>query len=161
MDRREMEVNQCRLCCRYHPLRFCHAFRAMTPDERYESARIQKYCVNCLATSHTTGACSSADSCHRCGMAYHTMLHRPTASPPERHRQATYTSPPRTIHTRQPCGQITSKSGPRWPPPSSTAHSGLIRPGQGDAREVAGVAARCTGAGGPACRGHERQFNRI
>ncbi|XP_036340378.1 uncharacterized protein LOC118749688 [Rhagoletis pomonella] len=100
MDRRVMEVNQCRLCCRYHPLRFCHAFRAMTPDERYESARIHKYCINCLATSHTTGACSSADSCHRCGMAHHTMLHRPTASPPERQRHAkSRTQVPRGLPT--------------------------------------------------------------
>ncbi|XP_017484622.1 PREDICTED: uncharacterized protein LOC108373271 [Rhagoletis zephyria] len=59
----------------------------MTSDERYESARIHQYCINCLATSHSTGACNSADSCHRCGKAHHTLLHRSTTSPPERNRR--------------------------------------------------------------------------
>ncbi|XP_036342257.1 uncharacterized protein LOC118751533 [Rhagoletis pomonella] len=87
MSKNTMELSQCRLCCRHHPLRFCRAFQAMTPDERYESARIHKYCVNCLATSHSTGSCSSAVSCHRCGKAHHTMLHRPPSSPSESTRR--------------------------------------------------------------------------
>lgn len=48
----------------------------MTPDERYDSARAHRYCVNCLATSHRTGDCDSPDSCRRCGLAHHTLLHR-------------------------------------------------------------------------------------
>ncbi|XP_017465168.1 PREDICTED: uncharacterized protein LOC108358386 [Rhagoletis zephyria] len=67
---------KCRLCGRLHPLRLCTAFRAMDAHDRYECARLHKYCVNCLATSHSTGACDSEDSCHRCGLGHHTLLHR-------------------------------------------------------------------------------------
>ncbi|CAD7001309.1 unnamed protein product [Ceratitis capitata] len=56
----------------------------MTPDERYESAKAHRYCINCLATSHTTGACDSPDSCRQCGLAHHTLLHRPSHELAER-----------------------------------------------------------------------------
>ncbi|XP_036344573.1 uncharacterized protein LOC118753807 [Rhagoletis pomonella] len=59
----------------------------MTPDERYESAKVHRYCINYLATSHVTGACGSHDNCHRCGKAHHTMLHRSVSPPPERRRR--------------------------------------------------------------------------
>ncbi|XP_020714211.1 uncharacterized protein LOC110118017 [Ceratitis capitata] len=65
-----------RLCCRTHSMRFCRAFIAMTPEERYESAKAHRYCLHGLATFHTTGACDSPDSCRRCGLGHHTMLHR-------------------------------------------------------------------------------------
>lgn len=91
-------------------LRFCHAFKAMTPDERYESARVHRYCVNCLATSHKTGACDSADSCHRCGKAHHTLLHRSTSPPPERRRH----EPPPVVSRRRPThgSRVAKKSVP-------------------------------------------------
>ncbi|XP_017467024.1 PREDICTED: uncharacterized protein LOC108359610 [Rhagoletis zephyria] len=82
-----IELNKRRLCCRVHSSRYCHAFKAMTPAERYESARVHKYCVNCLATSHVTGACHSPASCHRCGKAHHTLLHRASFSSPGRSRR--------------------------------------------------------------------------
>ncbi|XP_067614499.1 uncharacterized protein [Eurosta solidaginis] len=83
----------CRLCCQRHSLRYCHAFMAMTPDERYESVRAHKYCINCLATSHVTGACSSPDSCRRCGLAHHTLLHRER---PKEERRKRFNNKPQT-----------------------------------------------------------------
>ncbi|XP_020715914.1 uncharacterized protein LOC110118490 [Ceratitis capitata] len=73
---KSQNFGKCRLCCSTHSLRFCRAFIAMTPEERYESAKAHRYCLNCLATSHTTGACDNPDSCRCCGLVHHTMLHR-------------------------------------------------------------------------------------
>ncbi|XP_017466322.1 PREDICTED: uncharacterized protein LOC108359135 [Rhagoletis zephyria] len=67
------EFGKCRLCCRPLSLRYCRAFLAMTPDERYESARVHRYCINCLATSHVTGACDSPSSCHLFNQAWETL----------------------------------------------------------------------------------------
>ncbi|XP_036325695.1 uncharacterized protein LOC118738812 [Rhagoletis pomonella] len=93
-----MELSKCRLCCRPHSLRYCKAFLAMTPAERHESARVHKYCVNCLATSHVTGACDSPASCHQCGRAHHTLLHRTLAkSSTIRRRERTRYASRRTI----------------------------------------------------------------
>ncbi|XP_067646786.1 uncharacterized protein [Eurosta solidaginis] len=94
---RIMERGKCRLCCRPHSLRHCHAFLAMTPAERYESARVHRYCINCLATSHTTGTCTSTGSCRHCGRAHHTLLHRPNIATATRNRRPT---PPPTRHRR-------------------------------------------------------------
>ncbi|XP_067625198.1 zinc finger protein 208-like [Eurosta solidaginis] len=76
----------CRLCCQKHFLRYCNVFMAMTPEERYESVRAHKYCINCLATSHVTGACDSLDRCRKCGLAHHTLLHRQQDKPPKKQK---------------------------------------------------------------------------
>uniref|UniRef100_A0A1I8NK51 Uncharacterized protein n=1 Tax=Musca domestica TaxID=7370 RepID=A0A1I8NK51_MUSDO len=34
-----------------------------------------KYCLNCLAKSHTVRDCHSKDVCRKCGYQHHTMLH--------------------------------------------------------------------------------------
>ncbi|XP_023159171.1 uncharacterized protein LOC105664530 isoform X2 [Ceratitis capitata] len=52
--------DKCRLCCRTHSLPRCHAFLAMTPDERYVSAKVHKYCIKCLANSYATGSSKRA-----------------------------------------------------------------------------------------------------
>ncbi|XP_036346515.1 uncharacterized protein LOC118755808 [Rhagoletis pomonella] len=121
------EFSKCRLCCRTHSLRYCRAFLAMTPDERYESARVHRYCINCLATSHVTGACDSSGSCHRCGLAHHTLLHRSASTPTERtqkterksndkrkpNRQRTQTSREQgnaTQSARRPTGRAVKKA---------------------------------------------------
>ncbi|XP_036328705.1 uncharacterized protein LOC118741024 [Rhagoletis pomonella] len=111
-----MEPNKCRLCCRPNSLCYCKAFRAMTPEDRHESARAHKYCVNCLATSHATGACDSPASCHRCGRAHHTLLHRSTSSSPgKRHKRSTQN------------GRIANRRTIRKPPRSLQSHSAARR----------------------------------
>ncbi|XP_036322225.1 uncharacterized protein LOC118736242 [Rhagoletis pomonella] len=72
--RKKPEPQKCRLCGQRHVLRQCRAFLAMKPEERYECARTHRYCINCLAVSHTTGACDSASSCRQCSLGHHTLL---------------------------------------------------------------------------------------
>ncbi|XP_017470428.1 PREDICTED: uncharacterized protein LOC108362088 [Rhagoletis zephyria] len=74
------DVYQCQLCCRFHALQTCACFREMSVADRIEAVRVHKYCMNCLARSHKTGACPSRNSCRICKLGHHTLLHRPTAN---------------------------------------------------------------------------------
>lgn len=40
-----------------------------------------RYCVNCLARSHTLRNCQSLDTCRKCDRFHHTLLH------PNQHQQ--------------------------------------------------------------------------
>lgn len=47
----------------------------MSIEERRRAVRNHGYCTNCLARSHTTPQCTSAEACRRCGREHHTLLH--------------------------------------------------------------------------------------
>lgn len=69
----------------------------MTIEERKRRVRIHKYCTNCLARSHATEDCISADVCQKCGWAHHTLLHMPnrvstSTQPNQRSRAYSQTS---------------------------------------------------------------------
>ncbi|XP_036320335.1 uncharacterized protein LOC118734747 [Rhagoletis pomonella] len=132
---RSQDFRKCRQCCRRHSLRYCRAFRAMTPDERCESATLHRYCINCLATSHVTGACDSPGSCRHCGLAHHTLLYRSSSTSQgskqsrktgdrghvRKHRQRK-AFPPEKIPNRRRTESRAERSQPR--PPSNDASGG-------------------------------------
>lgn len=53
----------------------------MTGKDRRHQVRIHGYCKNCLARSHATDDCTSADVCQKCGWAHHTLLHLSPGAP--------------------------------------------------------------------------------
>lgn len=71
---------ECLVCFKFHPLRFCNIFKRMTTVQRAYAVRVHKYCVNCLARTHLLKDCRSAWSCQICGNLHHTLLH-PTSEP--------------------------------------------------------------------------------
>ncbi|XP_037822595.1 uncharacterized protein LOC119611166 [Lucilia sericata] len=75
--RRDPALYQCKLCMRFHAIRFCPKFLNMTVIRRIEVVTRHKYCVNCLAKSHIVRDCTSMASCRRCHRFHHTMLHPP------------------------------------------------------------------------------------
>lgn len=93
--RRDSSVYQCELCQHFHSIRFCRKFLKMDAQERKDVARNHKYCINCLAKSHTVHACRSNDTCRQCGKYHHTLLHsqHPRVKGPARSRLAASTTP--------------------------------------------------------------------
>lgn len=79
----------------------------MSVEGRRRIVRQHGYCGNCMARSHDTNECSSADVCQKCGWAHHTLLHadnrrnhqqttdRPQHRQLTRHRRHTSSQPRR------------------------------------------------------------------
>ena len=66
---------KCRVCSKYHPLRLCHKFQAMTVAERQRCVREKNYCINCFAHDHQVRQCRSKVRCKHCTKSHHSMLH--------------------------------------------------------------------------------------
>ena len=66
---------KCRVCKRYHPLRKCHKFQAMSVSERQNCVRKMGYCINCFAHDHQVKKCPSTLRCKQCKRPHHSMLH--------------------------------------------------------------------------------------
>lgn len=93
---RDPKIHQCKVCWRYHSLRFCKKFLQMKAAERKHVVDKHNYCSNCLARSHTLRRCTSQVTCRNCGESHHTLLHyalhprtksQPTKTHPNTHRQ--------------------------------------------------------------------------
>ncbi|XP_075156718.1 uncharacterized protein LOC142229999 [Haematobia irritans] len=71
----------------------------MTSKERRAVVEKFKYCVNCLAQSHTLGSCTSRKTCFKCQRHHHTLLHPNAARTqrkqrkPKKNTTATATQP--------------------------------------------------------------------
>lgn len=48
----------------------------MDIDQRIKAVRRHKYCLNCLARTHTVRNCDSTDTCLKCRSLHHTLLHQ-------------------------------------------------------------------------------------
>lgn len=61
----------------------------MSIESRRRLVRQHGYCRNCLARSHASDECTSADVCQKCGWAHHTLLHQRTQEDQtmQRHQQ--------------------------------------------------------------------------
>ncbi|XP_059221576.1 uncharacterized protein LOC131996143 [Stomoxys calcitrans] len=70
-------LHQCLICRKYHPLKYCKMFLAMSVKDRRRAVRAHGYCMNCMARSHDSAGCTSPDLCQRCGHAHNTLLHLP------------------------------------------------------------------------------------
>ncbi|XP_059224093.1 uncharacterized protein LOC131997318 isoform X2 [Stomoxys calcitrans] len=79
---RVRDIYTCMLCKMRHSLRYCPKFVMMSVSDRRIVIRKFKYCINCLARSHTIEKCHSEETCRKCRYQHHTMLHpKPTREP--------------------------------------------------------------------------------
>ncbi|XP_075159708.1 uncharacterized protein LOC142232883 [Haematobia irritans] len=77
---RNSNIHQCLICRKYHPIKYCRKFLAMSIKDRRRAVRQHGYCMNCLARSHDASGCTSPDLCQVCGHAHNTLLHLPIAA---------------------------------------------------------------------------------
>ncbi|XP_065356386.1 uncharacterized protein LOC135950787 [Calliphora vicina] len=64
----------------------------MDVTKRNQVVRRNKYCHNCLARTHLAQNCSSPDTCLKCALPHHTLLH------PNHHQRDQ--PPRRSVHQR-------------------------------------------------------------
>ncbi|XP_069964281.1 uncharacterized protein [Bactrocera oleae] len=65
----------CGLCKKDHRLVTCSKFTKMNIHEKFDAVTKYKYCVNCLARSHSTQRCISSKRCNMCNGEHHSTLH--------------------------------------------------------------------------------------
>lgn len=69
---------KCNICSGEHAIYQCKQFLALPVNQRIESNRSQKICLNCLrSTSHNAIKCPSGHSCKTCSRKHNTLLHIP------------------------------------------------------------------------------------
>ncbi|XP_059216530.1 uncharacterized protein LOC131997831 [Stomoxys calcitrans] len=65
----------CRICRHPHALRKCRRFLGLNITQRRDIVKKYGYCENCLAHSHSDGACFTKTGCRICHKNHHTLLH--------------------------------------------------------------------------------------
>lgn len=65
----------CQLCKKSHSIRKCPLFIAQSPTERFQIAKTQRLCINCLGVGHISATCASKFKCHSCNRSHNTLLH--------------------------------------------------------------------------------------
>ncbi|XP_065365685.1 uncharacterized protein LOC135958721 [Calliphora vicina] len=93
---------QCRLCRKYHPLRFCRVFLSMSFERRLRMVVLHRYCSKCLAHSHLGNACPSTSKCRNCQGDHNTLLHsdrKQNTSNHKRSRKNLKSCPPVSVST--------------------------------------------------------------
>lgn len=65
----------CVLCKESHSVRKCPDFLAKSPKDRYQVAKAQRLCLNCLSNKHDSASCTSKHTCQSCHKKHHTLLH--------------------------------------------------------------------------------------
>ncbi|XP_071576422.1 uncharacterized protein [Temnothorax nylanderi] len=72
----------CPKCTEQHLLTKCPVFLQLSVQERYNFAREQGLCLNCLRAGHNLRNCSSTFTCRSCRAKHHSLLHFGQASVP-------------------------------------------------------------------------------
>lgn len=68
-------ISNCQLCHKPHSIRKCQLFLSKSPNERFQIAKTERLCINCLAAGHASAGCPSKYKCQTCHRSHHTMLH--------------------------------------------------------------------------------------
>ena len=69
--------NTCYICNDKHRIHKCPQYISLDPPERFEMAKKNKLCYNCLKKDHFTSKCQSKNNCFNAGCTerHHTTLH--------------------------------------------------------------------------------------
>lgn len=67
---------KCCLCKGLHVLKSCPKFLSMDWKNRLSVVKKCNSCLNCLAQGHMVVACQSKNTCSKCYMKHHTLLHK-------------------------------------------------------------------------------------
>lgn len=65
----------CSICNGDHQIYKCTEFLSKTPQERFNVARSNHWCTNCLGSRHNIAQCRSTSLCRKCVKKHHTLLH--------------------------------------------------------------------------------------
>lgn len=65
----------CSFCGEGHSIIQCKSFAQKSPQERFDYAKQQRWCFNCLKSSHGLKECKSIFKCQKCHQRHHTLLH--------------------------------------------------------------------------------------
>uniref|UniRef100_A0A8D8SCB6 Uncharacterized protein n=1 Tax=Cacopsylla melanoneura TaxID=428564 RepID=A0A8D8SCB6_9HEMI len=72
-------VEKTKNCCAchkaFHPLFNCEAFLKLSPVQRFDLVKQNKFCINCLNANHIVTACKSNHTCNHCSSRHNTLLH--------------------------------------------------------------------------------------
>jgi len=63
----------CQLCKKSHSIRQCQLFLSKSPTDRFQIAKTQHLCINCLFCGHSSVACFSKFKCQSCKRPHHTL----------------------------------------------------------------------------------------
>ena len=66
---------RCAACSQNHKIMQCAKFQAMDVSTRFNLARANHLCRNCLSPMHSSNECLSQTNCRKCNKRHHTMLH--------------------------------------------------------------------------------------
>ncbi|KAJ3657355.1 hypothetical protein Zmor_009165 [Zophobas morio] len=67
--------NKCVFCKSVHLIYQCPSFLGQSPQERYQSIKNKRCCINCLRNTHLIKDCPSKSTCRKCQAQHHTLLH--------------------------------------------------------------------------------------
>ncbi|XP_044741885.1 uncharacterized protein LOC123302859 [Chrysoperla carnea] len=68
--------SNCPVCQKQpHLVYTCPKFISLTPSERYNLSKEKSLCLNCLSNKHHIAKCKSTNSCSKCKVRHHTLLH--------------------------------------------------------------------------------------
>lgn len=73
----EVQQTNCPLCKKQHAIHKCQIFVDQSANERYQTAKTQRLCINCLRTGHSSAGCPSKYTCQSCHKRHHSTLHFP------------------------------------------------------------------------------------
>lgn len=71
----QRNLEQCSYCKGAHPLFRCFSFRRLPTSEKYDLAKNNQLCFNCLRKGHTSIRCNSDRLCLTCKEKHHSALH--------------------------------------------------------------------------------------
>ena len=66
------------LCNESHPIHKCKQFRDSSVDERFDTTKKYRLCINCLNAGHKLNDSKVPINCFKCQKRHHTLLHRET-----------------------------------------------------------------------------------
>lgn len=66
--------NTCPQCNADHTIYQCDEFKALIPAERFEAAKKNKLCINCLRSNHRVLDCTGSP-CRKCKKRHNVLLH--------------------------------------------------------------------------------------
>ena len=83
--KRERQPKTLKVCClhpgsRTHFVDKCRDFLDMPTAERWQVAKKNNLCFNCLSSAHYTKQCLTKQNCNKCERFHHRLLHEPLQS---------------------------------------------------------------------------------
>lgn len=77
----------CGFCGAEHYIYSCEGFKKISPAERFQAAKANHLCYNCLG-SHSIKVCASKSTCRVCSKRHHTLIHLPETGEKEVDRES-------------------------------------------------------------------------